>query len=246
MALAGCRGSRSTPTPDPDLAASIPSDTLAVAGIDLDRARAWPLYAKLPPGAAALFQPLGSASSLLVAYNGKEALVLARGAFREAPAGMALLANGLAAAGSPDAVRAAAAQRRAGESGAPWLLARAAEFAASSPIWAVARGGVTLPLPGDAANLNPLLQLVDYAAAGIRLDSELRLEAVAVGRDEPSARRFEENLRAMFTLAAAGARNGPLAGPLRAAQVRREGLTVRIALSVPPERLEDLLPGKEP
>lgn len=75
----------------------------------------------------------------------------------------------------------------------------------------------------------------------------MRFDAVAQGRDEASARRFEENLRAMLTLAAAAeTRNRPLAGALRSAQVRREGLTVRVTLAVPPEQLERLLPGKQP
>jgi hypothetical protein len=242
LCAAGCRSHPSTPGIDTELAACIPSDTLAAAGIDLGRLRAWPLYAKLPPAAAAFLRPLSSASALMAAYNGREALVLARGAFREAPAGMTLLAKGLAAAGSAEAIRAAAAQRKSGGSGAPWLLDRAAAVAGTSPIWMVARGGATLPLAGDAANLNQLLRLVDYAAAGIHLDSEFRLDAVAEGRDEPSARRLEETLRAMFTLAAATqSRKSPMADSLRAAQVRREGLTVHVALSVPPEAVGGLI-----
>jgi hypothetical protein len=183
---------------------------------------------------------------LLAAYNGKEAVLVARGAFPEAPGGMTLLGKGLAAAGSAEAIRAAAAQRKSGGTGAPWLLDRAAAMAGSSPVWAVVRGGATLPLAGDAANLNQFLRLVDYAAAGIRLDSALRFEAVAEGRDEASARRLEENLRAMFTLAAATQRgNTRLAAALRSAQVRRDGLTVRVALSIEPELLGSVLP-KQP
>ncbi len=246
MVAAACR--TRTPAPiDSELAACIPSDTLAAAGVDLDRLRAWPLYGKLPPAATGLLRPLDSASSLLAAYNGKEALLVARGPFRQAPAGMTLLAKGLAVAGSPEAVRSAEAQRASGAGGARWLLDRAAAVAASDPVWAVARGGIALPVSGDAANLNALLRLVEYAAAGIRLESELRFEAVAQGRDEPSARRFEENLRAMFTLAAAAqSRNAPLAAALRSAQVRREGMTVRVSLSIQPEQLDAMLPGKQP
>jgi hypothetical protein len=242
-----CGGGPSTRGIDAELAACLPSDTTAAGGIDLARLRASPLYGKLPPGATAFLEPLRSASSLLAAYNGKEALLVARGAFPEAPGGMTLLGKGLAAAGTVEGIRAAAAQRKTGGTGAPWLLDRAAAMAGSSPVWAVVRGGAALPLAGDAANLNQLLRLVDYAAAGIRLDSALRFEAVAQGRDEPSARRFEENLRAMFTLAAATKRgNAPPAAALRSAQVRRDGLTVRVALSIEPEQLDSVLPEKQP
>ena len=247
MAAAACRGSRPPAGRNAELEACLPSDTLTAAGIDLDQLRAWPLYTKLPHAAAALAQPLSSASSLLAAYNGKEALVVARGRFREAPEGMTLLGDGLAAAGSPEAVSAAGARRRTGKGGAGWLLERAAAVAASSPVWLVTRGGVTLPLSGDAANLNGLLRLLDYAAVGIRLDSELRFDVVARGLSEQSAQRFEENLRALFTLAAAAqARNAPLAKSLRSAQVRRDGLTVRVALSMEPEQLDSVLPRKQP
>jgi hypothetical protein len=247
LGAAGCNHRAPARGVDPALAACIPSDALAAAGLDLDRLRAWPSYGKLPPGVAALLQPIEQASSALAAYNGKDVLLVARGGFRQAPQGMTLLGDGVAATGSPETVRAAAAQRRSGRPGAVWLLDRAAAVAEASPAWAVARGGVVLPFTGAAANLTQLLRLTDYAAVGIRLDDAVRLDAVAEGRDEPSALRFEENLRSMFTLAAAaGSRGNPLAECLRSAQVNRTGLTVRVGLFIPPEQVGSLLPGGRP
>ena len=234
-----CRAPGPRPAVDPALAACIPPDTLALAGVNLEQFRASALYGKLPPGAAAfLGAPLQNASYLLLAYNGKDVLAVARGSFREPPAGAVLLAKDLAVSGSPQAIRAATAQRGTGRTGVPWLLDRAAGAAGASQVWAIAQGGVAYPLSGDAANLNRFLSLVEYASVAVRLDSGVRIDALGAGRTAESAQRLEETLRAFFSLAAAGAtRDRPLAGLLRSVQVRRDGLTVRAAIAATPEQI---------
>jgi hypothetical protein len=229
------------PAVDPALASCIPPDTLALAGVNLEALRASALYRELPPGAAALLQPLRDASYLLLAYNGKDALAVARGPFREPPPGAVLLANGLAAFGSAEAIRAATAQRKTGRTGAPWLLDHAAGAATGNQIWAIAQGGVAFPLTGDAANLNRFLSFADYATIGIRLDSGVRIDALGAGRNPESAQRLEETLRAFVTLAAAGAsRDRALAALLHAVQIRRDGLMVRAAVEATPEQIVKL------
>src|ERR1035437_837356 len=63
--LAACR----TPAPpaaiDPALSARVPAATVALAGVDLDRLRTSPLYAKLPPAAQAFLEPFGHAHHVL-------------------------------------------------------------------------------------------------------------------------------------------------------------------------------------
>src|ERR1019366_2595663 len=109
-AAISCRPINAPAGVDRDMAASIPADTLILAGVNLDGLRASPLYPKLPPAARALAEPLGDARYLLLASNGKDIVAIAHGRFREAPPGAALAAPGLAVSGSPDSVRAAIAQ----------------------------------------------------------------------------------------------------------------------------------------
>src|SRR5579872_7424189 len=80
------------------MASCVPSTATLLAGVDLTRLRASPLYSKLPPSATALIEPLREAHYLVVALDGKNLLVIARGAFLQAPAGATLLAKDLAIA----------------------------------------------------------------------------------------------------------------------------------------------------
>ena len=235
---ASCRTAGPRQAVDAALTACVPPDTLALAGVNLEQVRASALYQKLPPGAAAFLEPLRNASYLLLAYNGKDVLALARGAFPEAPAGAVLLTKDLAVSGSPQAVRAATAQRKTGRTGAPWLLER---VPGASQVWAVVQGGVAFPLTGDAANLNRFLSLVEYGSLAVRLDSSVRIDALGAGRTAESAQQLEETLRAFFSVAAAGAlRDRALADLLRSVQVRRDGLTVHAAIVALPEQLGKL------
>ena len=225
-----------------DMATSISADTLLVAGLNLDDLRASPLYPKLPPAAPALAEPLRDTGYLLLASNGKDIVAIAHGRFREAPPGAALAAPGLAVSGSPDSVRAAIAQHKTGRSGAPDLLARAASLAEGKQIWMVVRGGVPLPVAGNAANLNRLLRNTEYAAIAARIGSGIEIEATAVGRTAEAGREFEENLRAILSLtAAANARQPDLVALIHSIQIRREDRTVRAVLSGGPDAADQLL-----
>ena len=225
-----------------DMASAIPADTVMLAGVNLDELRGSPLYPKLPAGVRALAEPLRDARYLLVASNGKEILEMARGRFREAPPGATLAASGLAVAGSPDSIRAAIAQHKTGRDGAPDLLARAASLAAGRQIWIVARGGVPLPVTGNAANLNQLLRDTEYAAITARIGSGIEIEVTAVGRTAEAGREFEENLRAILTLTAvASARQPELVRLIHSIRISREDRIVRAVLSAGPDAAGSLL-----
>ena len=241
-AAISCRPINAPAGVDRDMAASIPADTLILGGVNLDELRASPLYPKLPPAARALAEPLGDARYLLAASNGKDIVAIARGRFREAPAGATLVAPGLAVTGSPGSVQAAIAQHKTGRNGAPDLLARAASFADGKQIWMVARGGVRLPVAGNAENLNRLLSNTEYAGIAVRLGSGIEIEATAIGRTAEAAREFEENLRAILSLtAAASARQPDVVALIRSVQIRREDRTVRASLSGGPDAADRLL-----
>ena len=226
---------------DRALAACLTADTSAVAGVNLDRLRASELYRTIPPDAAGLLESARNAGYILAAYDGKDILVAARGDFGSPPAGAVLLGKNIAVFGSPAAVRAAAAQYNSGQTGARRLLDRA-ESVAADPLWMAVRGGASFPLTGNAANLNRLLQLTEYATLGVRLGSRIDLEAAGAGRTPEAARNLEETLRALFSLAAAAAAREPdLTALLGSVQVRREGLTVRATLSAAPEQAGRIL-----
>jgi hypothetical protein len=234
--LSACRPTSAPAAIDPALSSCITANTVLLAGLNLDRLRATPLDPKLAP-----LEPLRNASYLLVASDGKNLVWIARGTFRGAPPGATLINPNLAISGPPESVRGAIAQHATGTTGAPGLLSHAAAIASSAQIWAVAQGGITLPLTGNAANLNRLLRLVDYATLAAKLDARLAIDLTGVCRNPDAGQRLEETLRAILSLA--GAANPRLDPILRAAEIRREGATVHATLSTDPDSAGKLIDG---
>jgi len=231
-AMLACRTPTVTHAVDPEAAACVPAGTLVLAGVNLDRLRAAPLYSKLPAAFTAIAAAFTGASSALLTYDGKELLAIARGPFAQAPAGAVLAAPNLALFGPPQLVAAALSQRLSRSPGAPALLARAESIAAGQQIWIVMQGGVMFPLSGNAANLNQLLHHAESATLTASFDNGLALAVTAIGRTGDAARNIEESVRADITLAAASeARQPDLAKLLRSVRVDRDDRTVRIALS---------------
>lgn len=224
------------------LTSCVPAGTVILAGVDLRQLRASPLFQQLPPAAAALLQQLRDANYALLAFNGRDFLAIARGTFREAPPGATLIGAGLAALGAPDSVRAAAAQHRTGSTGAPELEGYAAGLAPGSQVWMAAQGAATLPLQGNAANLNRLLHETRYVTVTARVGEGLALDATAVCGTPDAARRFEESLRGLLSLAgAASVRQPSLGALLTSIPVSRDGGTVRATLSATPAATRELL-----
>jgi hypothetical protein len=217
---------------DREMAASVPADTVLLAGCDLERLRAAPFYREAAvPG----IEAFANASEVMVVWNGRELLFIARGKFAAAPMGGTLIDSSLAVAGAPEAVRAAIAQHRSGRTGAPSLLARAEAIAAGRQVWAVGQGGGGWPLTGNAANLNRLLRLTVFVSVGASLTDRADLEIVGDCRTQDAARQLEETSRAMLSLAvAAGTR-------LDSVQVRRDDLAVHVTLSADAQAVWKLL-----
>jgi hypothetical protein len=218
----------------------LPPDTLAVAGIYLERIRGKESYSRLPPAWSFVLDPFRNANLALLAYNGSDVLVIAAGRFPTAQPGVVLLTPQLALAGSPAAVRAASAQHAKGRTGAPDLVARASPVA-DRDIWAVVRGGTRLPLPGNLANVNRLLALTEYTTASATWDSAVGLDADGHCATPESARQLEEHLRALITLARAAAKSPDLASLLASVKLRREANVVHLDFQASPQALEELL-----
>ncbi len=227
---------------DPAMAACLPPDSALIAGIDLTAVRASPLYAKAPAAAGAFTAQFGGVSSALVAYAGKELLIVARGRFQSPPPGAVMVAPDLALYGSPEQTAAASARYKSRSPGPTALLAQAESVARGAQVWAAAHGNAPLPLSGNVADLAGILRKADFITLTARTGPGLALELRATAPDTNSARAIEETLRADITLGAAGeARRPDVAAALRSARVDRADRQVVVSLSVSEDAAAQLL-----
>jgi hypothetical protein len=180
--LAGC-----APKPE-GLTAYIPNGAVAVAYVDLNRARTMPIYERLP-----VPEDLKDASAVLAVFDGTD-----WGTAVQRKSG--ITTTGIAAK----------------QNGGRDLLAHAATDA---PAWLVTRGSVTLPLPGNLANINRLLHQSEYTAVSTQGNDVL---ATAECRTAEAARHLEENIRALASLAR-----------FEGIDVTSDGVTVRVRAKIP-------------
>ncbi|MGO9232048.1 MAG: hypothetical protein ACLQKA_22870 [Bryobacteraceae bacterium] len=232
------------PLVDSGMASCIGNDTVALAGADLDRLRASSFTAAMGKSVHELLERYGSDAKLMIAWNGSDLLIVERGLFKTPPEGATAIDLGLAATGSPSRVSAAVAQHRAGSTGAPGLLDYGSGIDARSAVWLTVRGGRMLPLGGNLANLNLLLQDADFAGAALDLGEQATLRFGARGRSAESAARLEERLRGFLSLAAeAEIRRPDIARLLHAARIQRNGRDVSATLTASPDAMAKLLSG---
>ena len=91
-----------------------------------------------------------------------------------------------------------------------------------------------------ALRLASLVSLLAIAHVGT--DVELEVEAQCATASQ--ALQLEESLRAMLTLAAAGAKDAPVAQMLRDIRVTRENILIRVRLVAKPAALSKALGGE--
>jgi len=218
----------------------VPSGTVVLAGVDLDRVRGSAAFQKLASDALSLLEPVKDADSLLAAYDGSDLVLIGHGAFEKAPAGATLVTPKLAVTGSARAVQAALRQYSTGKPGAPALVA-AAQPVSAQAIWAAAEGGAKLPLHGNLENLNRLLGLTDHVTLGVDVNTAVTLQVTGDGRSADAARQLEETLRSFISLATATTRDHDLATLLEKMTIAREGTTVRVMAVATPEEIGKLV-----
>ena len=224
--LAACRTPGPTAAIDPALSARVPATTVALAGVDLDRLRASPLYARLPPTALAFLAPFARAHRVLIASSGVELLTIARGVVP----GATQIAPDIALAGAPSLVAAAiAAHPTAG------ILAPAESVVATRPVWIAVRGGVALPLEGNLANVNNLLRDAEYVTLALDPGDPADLQLVARCPTPEAALHFEQSFRALVSLAAVHAT------VLESTRIVRQDRVVRVSLSAQLDALVKLV-----
>jgi hypothetical protein len=239
-----CKPSGPPPLVDDGMASCLTSDTLALAVADLDKLRGSPFVASLSGSARDLLAQYGNDSKLLIAWNGRDLLIIRRGLFKTPPPGATMIEPGLAAAGTPRRISAALAQHRTGATGAFDLIRYGSQIGAGRAVWLTVRGGTALPLSGNLANLNHLLEDATIAGAALDLGEETYLRVDAEGRTADSADRLEQRLRALVSMAKEAEIHGPeIEQLLDGASMARSGPEVTLTLSAPPDAVAKLLAG---
>ena len=219
VACLGCR--TRLPHIHPSLAALIPSDTVLLAGAQVEPLR------KHLPGSVPLLQER-NVSELLLVSNGVDTAILARGQFAgQQPEGVSFLDASTAVAGSPAAVRAILAARDRGDKVPAGLREGLRAIPAEHQVWIVAAGGLgaldsVLPRSGNASNLRRLLSFLESLTASADVRELIRGSAVATCRTLEDARSFADALRG-FSL---------LAGYQDAVKVSTQGREVRVEFSL--------------
>ncbi|MBI1789373.1 MAG: hypothetical protein HYR60_17705 [Acidobacteria bacterium] len=184
---------------DAGLAALVPVDTAMLAGVRMEVLRATPLYQKLVArqrlsdldefAARTHFDPRKDVREMLVASNGPDSVVLARGNFRvdvpktlkpsrykghtlygQGEGAFAILDPTTAIAGPERAVRKAIDQKTAGAPPVPNLIALARGLPATAQFWVVVNGWPVAPdqvmaQAGNLANFGRILRSMETTAA---------------------------------------------------------------------------------
>lgn len=218
---------------DPVLATLVPSDTIMLAGIRMDVVRTTPLYQKMVSqqrlqelndfAAKTNFDPRKDVSDMLIASNGSEVVVLARGTFKivnppgtrkssyknwtlygKADGAYAVLDQTTAVAGTEAAVRKAIDQKQSGKPGVPWLVDHARAITLPGQIWAVTNGWGTLPemipVDGNLANLRRFLRAIESSTTVADLRSGLVAAINGNCKTEQDARTLSDAARGMVGL----------------------------------------------
>jgi len=257
LVLAGCGLTRHGPI-DPALTVFIPPDTVALAGVNMDRLRATHLYRKLAEQNR--LPRSGEFSSrdlhdLLLASDGRNVLTMVHGALAAKPAGdlNATEYKGFTLYGNSAAVRAAIDQSKSGGRGAPRdLMARVEALPADTLVWAVVAGwkGMgpdQLREMGNLGNLDRVLRAVEGASLTVDLRTGVHAALVGDSRTEADAKSLADSLRGLAALARMGApRSVPgdqpdLLRALDGIQVKQEGRTVQVNLDIAEDLAEKLV-----
>lgn len=240
LAALGCRSAEQTALRvDPALAALVSSDVVLLAGVKMDALRATPVYKTWVSGMAQPFldsladrlglDPRKDLWELLIASDGKQTLIMARGKF--GPMGMepkigrqgaqrtpykgytligdersalVFMNSSTAAAGPAPALRTLIDRRNRGGSPSS-LLGRVRTLPAGNQIWAVTSSAAAfaheVPASGNWAGLRKIVEMLGASTAVADLRSGLKLAATGLCRNEKDARTLSDALRGLIGLA---------------------------------------------
>jgi hypothetical protein len=279
IALTACHSSETGRTSvDPTLAALIPPDATMVAGIRMEEVRSTPLYRKMLAqkrlqqldefARQTGFDPRRDVRELLVASNGKDNLVAARGTFNVQAfegmtkssyksyslftrdrGGVALIDGSTAIAGNLPAVRAALDRYKAGDrSGPTELLGRARQIPPENQLWSVSNSFDNLliglsPAGGNTANFARILHSLENATAAADLRTGVNGYLNGLCRTEPDAKNLGDTARGLVGL-------GRLSVPDNQPELLRlwDGIkvdqqqrTIKITVAIPQDLIDKLV-----
>jgi len=263
---------------DSTLARLIPHDATMLAGIRMDAVRTTPLFQKLIAGRSLPqlddfahdtgFDPRRDVHELLVASDGKDMIVTARGTFNEhgfagsakqsykgfnlytrGQRGVALIDASTAVAGTLPAVKAALDHYKSGDrSGPAELLARVRQIPARNQVWSVSNGFESLltagiPETGNAANVGRILRTLENTTFAADLRAGVDGYLAGTCRTEQDAKNLGDTARGLIGL---GRLSVPEKQPdlLRlwdGIKVDQQQRTVNITVAVPEDLLEKML-----
>jgi hypothetical protein len=263
---------------DSTLAALVPPDATMLAGLRIDAIRATPLYQKMVArkqidrldefAHQTGFDPRRDVRELLIASNGKNIIVAARGTFNVGAfegmtrstykgstlytrdrRGVALIDNSTAIAGTLEAVRAALDRRGSGDrSGPADLLARARQIPPENQVWSVSNGFdnlLTGSIPDDSniANGARILRSLENTTAAADLRAGLNGYVNGQCRTDADAKNLGDAVRGLVGL-------GRLSVPEKQPELLRlwDGIkvdqqqrTVKITVTIPPDLIDKLI-----
>ena len=269
-----------------ELASAIPADTVTLAGGRLDLVQQGAVFAKLQPNLpsgpldefAKRFgvDPRKDIKEFVVAYNGRDALMLASGNFAasalldrvaaEAGAtrgeykgkpivsrdrgGLAALSKTVLAAGSTSRLHEAIDRMAQGSKLDERWAAGLRSLPASAQLWFLSSGGATLNLPqgSNLGNIDKILGSVDGIAGWADLSTNLHMAANATARDAAAAKQLHTQLRGLIGM---GRLSTPDNRPellkfYDAIQTKLDDKKIEIDIDMPPAVLEDFLKQMRP
>ncbi|HKW96716.1 MAG TPA: hypothetical protein VJN43_03235 [Bryobacteraceae bacterium] len=263
---------------DSTLAALTPPDATMLAGVRMEALRATPVYRKMAAAKRLSrlddfaretgFDPRRDVRELLVASNGKDSIVAARGTFHiNPPAGtektsykgctlytrdrgaVALLDNSTAIAGNVEAVRAAIDRYKSGNrSGPEALLARARDIAPENQIWSVSSGFDSvitgrIPETGNAANIGRILRSLENTTAAADFTSGIHGYLTGVCTTDQDAKNLGDTARGLVGLGRLSVPEGKaeLLKIWDGIQVEQQQRTVKITVAIPQDLVDQLI-----
>ena len=267
---------------DRGLAALVPADTILLSGIRMSEVRATPLYNRMISqqrlselndfAKQTNFDPRKDVNDMLVASDGVDAVVLARGNFKmQAPPeskksiykGVTIYSNGegayaildstTAVAGVERAVRKAIDQKQSGRPGGTALIDRAGALQGQGQVWFVSSGWGTLPdklsSRGDnLSNFGRVFRSLEQASGTADLRSGLVATFTGDCRTEQDAKTLGDAARGMVGL---GRLSVPENQPemLRlfdGIKVEQKQQSVQLNVNIPPDLIDRLIKLTEP
>ncbi len=180
-------------------------------------------------------EPRVSAQAERMSYKG----VTVAGSPRES---IAFLTASTVVAGPRESVQWAIDQRDRATGPSRTLAALVRQIAPENQVWAVAVGGTSPELRGNAGNVAKALSISESAWAAVQVDRDARLAAELTGRSEQDAKQLQDALGALAALARISTRDAELARALESLQIQRRDRTVTVNAMLTAAQLEKLLP----